>query len=341
VSGKRPVRRWWLAIAAAALAVPALVNVTITDPRVHVRWREGLTAAERSSREHQYGLASGASLEGDTWRYELRDRNRENVAALVRDPVVVDTAYIDRPTFTAPDRTIVVTKGPAWFLVGDKPAGLFQIQSLTLLLAGTLLLVAARTADERRRRVLGVAVLITFGVAAYALPLEQPLRMGDSETYVGARDRFEFYAGVRQIRYEAHLSHAILGRLDALFGSTVDAPRRALATLMRGATAWFLLSAFLIGAVERWSPFVLRYLGLALLAPSALLYFGYRELGHLSLNVAAFPLLARGLQHGTKHLEGASALIGLGAAFHGFGLLSLVGGALAAFAVRARLAHRV
>jgi hypothetical protein len=110
---------------------------------------------------------------------------------------------------------------------------------------------------------------------------------------------------------------------------------------LRGATAWFVLCAVGIGFVERWSPLVIRYLGLALLAPSALLYFGYRELGYLSLNVAAFPLVARGLRRDPGHLEAGSVLFGLGAALHGFGLLSLAGSAIAAFAARARIAERV
>jgi hypothetical protein len=188
---------------------------------------------------------------------------------------------------------------------------------------------------------MALAGLAIFALAAYALPVQQPLRMGDSHTYVASRDHFTFYTGVRQVRFEAHLSHAILGRLDALFGSTEEAPQRALAALMRGATAWFVLSALVIGFVERWSPLVVRYLALALLAPSALLYFGYRELGHLSLNVAAFPLLARGFRHGTRHVEGGSALIGLGTALHGFGLLSLAGAVLAALATPIRRLERV
>ena len=82
-------------------------------------------------------------------------------------------------------------------------------------------------------------------------------------------------------------------------------------------------------------------LALALLAPSALLYFGYLELGHLSLNVAAFPLIARGLRTGSRQLEAGSVLSGLGAALHGFGLLSLAGAGLAACAVRAQVVDRV
>ena len=145
---------------------------------------------------------------------------------------------------------------------------------------------------------------------------------------------------MREIRYEAHLSHAILGRLDLMFGRTEASPSRALRTLMHAATAWFLAMALVTGFVEGWSPVVIRYLALALAAPSALMYFGYLELGHLSLNLAAFPLLLRGIRTGTRHLEAGSALTGLGAALHGFGMLSIAGGVLAAAGARARRATR-
>jgi hypothetical protein len=147
---------------------------------------------------------------------------------------------------------------------------------------------------------------------------------------------------VRAIRYESHLSHAILGRLDALFGRTETSPSRAFRTLMHGATAWFVVMAVVVGFIEAWSAVVVRYLGLAVIAPSALMYFGYRELGHLSLNLAAFPLLARGLGSGARHLEAGSVLAGFGAALHGFGLLSVAGALLAgARSARAGLILRI
>jgi hypothetical protein len=60
-----------------------------------------------------------------------------------------------------------------------------------------------------------------------------------------------------------------------------------------------------------------------------LLLFGWREVGHLSLNIAMFPLLVRGLKSDSWHLDAAACLAGLGAALHGWGLVSL-GGALIA-----------
>jgi hypothetical protein len=326
----RAVRRGGLTLVALLVLMVAFVDVTILDPRVNVRWRDEVTADERTVLERRYGLESAQLVEETTWVYELLDRSTDNVRALVADPAVDDTAGFDRSTLEVPGRRIQLDTGRARFLIGDAPGQLFQFQSLLLFAAGVFLLWASRMAREEQRRVATVVALITVGVLAYTVPLRQAIRMGDSVTYTQSRESFELFSGVRQIRFEAHLSHAILGRLDGLFGGTPQSPSRAMELLMRGATAWFVLCAIGIAVVERWSPVVVRYLGLALLAPSALLYFGYRELGHLSLNVAAFPLLARGLRRSSLHLEASSALAGLGAALHGFGLLSLAGAGLAA-----------
>jgi hypothetical protein len=332
------VRRGIYALAALLVLAVVFVDVTIIPPRVTVRWQDDVSAVERLALEGRYRLESGRFLEGTTWRYELLDRSRENVRAIVNDPAVDDTGYIDRPTFEAPEWEVDVGAVRARFLIGSTPSQLVQLQSLLLFVVAATLLWGAGAANQRGRRMLGVAALLTVGVLAYVLPLRQPIRMGDSLTYVESRELFATYSGVRQIRFEAHLSHAILGRIDQALGSTDESPGQALGWLARGATVWFVASALAIGVVERWSVVVLRYLALALLAPSTLLYFGYRELGHLSLSVAAFPLIVRGLQTGSRRLEAGSVLSGLGAALHGFGLLSLAGSGLVACAVRARAA---
>jgi hypothetical protein len=207
---------------------------------------------------------------------------------------------------------------------------LLYVQSLCLLCAGGALLLAARIEALTSRRRLAVAALLFFAVTAYLFPLSALLvHMGDIEVYLSS---FTSYAGVREIRFEAHLSHAILGRIYRLLGATAGAPARAFDLLAWGATAWFLICAVAIGYLEQWSALVVRYLGLALIAPSALMYFGYHEIGYLSLNVAVYPLIARGVRDGSPRLEAGGTLAGLGAALHGFGLLSLVGGLLAALA---------
>jgi hypothetical protein len=178
-------------------------------------------------------------------------------------------------------------------------------------------------------------VLVVAGIMTFAFPLSQPIKMGDSQTYTDTRRLFEDYAAVRQIRAEAHLSWVILARLDSWYGRNDESPTRALRTLTRGATALFFVAALGVGRFERWSAVVVRYLSLALFAPAALLYFGYQELGYLSLNVAAFPLLARGLRTGGPMIEASGMLSGVCAALHGFGLLSLAGAGLATLGRRA------
>ena len=335
-----PQARRWIAAAGLLAAALAIVDVSITEPRVHVRWSSATAPDARMLLEERYGLSAGELVQETTWRYALLDRSSGNLGALLSDPAVADTAYIDRAALTVPAREISV-RVRTLEIFGPAPAELIQLQTLVIWLGGMVLLFASRASDIRRRRLLALLVLGAVAVAAYAMPLRQPIRMGDSHTYVSDRHQFESYSGVHSIRFEAHLSHAVLGRIDAMLGRSADAPGRALDMLMRGATTWFFTLAVLIGTLERWSPHVLRYLGLVVLAPATLMYFGYRELGHLSLNAAAFPLIARGLAERSRRLEWGSALAGFGAAWHGFGLLSIAGGALAALAARARPSERV
>ena len=339
-------RRAWIALGAVAIAVAALGDIRVTGPRIAVRWAASVSDSSRAELETRYSLQDGRRDSGPEWRYQLGDRSRENIGALVQDPAVADTGYIDRVQLTAGEPDVEVGVRPLPFPLSTDDefrdlGQLFQIQSLCLLIAGGGLLWAARRDDARLRRRLAVATILVLAATAYALPLPPTLHMGDADTYTSDRASFESYAGVREIRFEAHLSHAILGRFDAVLGRTDGSPTQALNLLMRLATAWFVVSALGIGFLERWSPIVVRYLGLTLLAPAALLYFGYRELGHLSLNLAAYPLLIRGLASGPPRLEASSVLSGLGAALHGFGLLSLAGSSLAALAMKARWTDRV
>jgi hypothetical protein len=344
-------RTWaWIAVGGVLIAILALVDVTTIDPRVTVRWRAEVGPADRVALERRYGLENGEQIEGTGWRYQLRDRSRDNIGALIRDPAVDDTGYIDRDALAAPEPDVRVTVRslPFPFSVDDTDEGfrnpwqLFQLQSLWLLLAGGVVLGAAGLTNQGHRRNLAVAMLLAVGVAAFAFPISPTfVRMGDANQEVQSRVDFEKYAAVHVVRFEAHLTYAILDQLDRRYDRTEAAPERAQTALSRITTAWFVVCALAIGFLERWSPLVLRYLGLALLAPAALLYFGWREFGYLSLNVAIFPLLARGLRDGGWRIEGGSALAGLGAALHGFALVSVVGTWIAALAARARAADRV
>jgi hypothetical protein len=218
-----------------------------------------------------------------------------------------------------------------------------QPQSGVLLLAGAVMLFAAKQAGEHMRRRVAAGTLLIVGVLGLALPVSPTfVRMGDATFVTQDAERFNDYAGVSRVRFEAHLTYAVLGRLYHAMGGGDDAPERAQAIVARAATVWFVICAFIVGRLERWSVAVLRYLGLSLLAPASLLYFGWREFGYLSLNVAVFPLLLRGLRTGPGYgyLEAGSLLTGLGAALHGFGLIALAGAMSMTFAARGTWSSR-
>jgi hypothetical protein len=98
-----------------------------------------------------------------------------------------------------------------------------------------------------------------------------------------------------------------------------------------------------VAAVHRYSRRVCRYIALALASPLALLYFGYYELGYLSMSAAVVPLLAvhRGSETRTTGSTLAAGLFqGLHTALHGFGLLGLAGGVLSLAVGRGALSRQ-
>jgi hypothetical protein len=324
-----PARRRWLAATLGALIlIGACVRVTITDPRIHVRWDESISAAERNARERAYELHEGVLVDAtaDTWRYALADSSRANIGALLNDPAVADVAYIDRDTLSSEGRDVELTVRYPFSDLLDSPRDLLRLhRSVWLLLAGGVLLWGAWGPTVSGRRALAVVTLLATAAATTALPHDPSMvTMGGSADHVRSRADFEEWFGGR-VRFEKHLSQVLLLQIYAQSGTDERAPQRAVVATARFATVWFIGSALAIGFVEGWSPIALRYLGLALLAPSALLYFGWRELGYLSLNLAAFPLLARGILTSGFRLEAASALAGLGAALHGSGLVAVAG----------------
>jgi hypothetical protein len=66
---------------------------------VHVRWAPEVTSGSRSELERRFSLTNGEALPRNTWRYWLTDTSKTNVAALVDDPAVEDTAKIDRQRY--------------------------------------------------------------------------------------------------------------------------------------------------------------------------------------------------------------------------------------------------
>lgn len=339
----RDRHRAWLALGVGVVAMLALVKISFVYPQIRVRWREGISAADRAIAERKYDLRNGAAVEGRTSAYELGDGSSGNLRALIQDPVVEDTGNIDRDALTAPGRRMRITTRRIPFPLDDRfdrPSQLLQLhQSLTLFLAGGVLLLCARAAPRRAMRI-AIATLLAVGVMAVAFPIDLSIARSGARDKIATRGNFERYFGGR-VRFEKHLSQTILLEVYNHLEPTAAAPERALVILSRAATAWFVLSALTVGFVERWSAVALRYLALALLAPASLLYFGWLEIGYVSLCMAGFPLLARGLGDGGRRLEAGSALTGLGAALHGSGLLALAGAGLAAVGATARAREKL
>ena len=65
-------------------------------PRVHVRWADAVSDAQRLQVEKRLALVNGQQLENRTWQYDLMDVSPSSVRALIDHPSVEDTHHIDR-----------------------------------------------------------------------------------------------------------------------------------------------------------------------------------------------------------------------------------------------------
>ena len=63
--------------------------------RVNVRFDEDVSVEARQGFERQHGLAAGEPRDRRTWIYRLTDQSPGNIGALLRSPLVEDTAHID------------------------------------------------------------------------------------------------------------------------------------------------------------------------------------------------------------------------------------------------------
>ena len=251
--GDRSRRRtWtWVALGGALVAIVMCVDVTITGPRVGVRWHEGVGDSDRATLEGRLDLRNGVG-DGRTWQYQLGDISRENIRALVGDPAVEDTAYIDRDTFSSEGRDIRVTVWYPFKNLVDRPSDLLRMhRSLWLLVAGGILLWAAGALGLSARRNVTVAALLLVGTMMVAFPFNPSfVTMGGSADHVRSRADFENWFGGR-VRFEKHLSQTMLLQVYLRMEATEAAPERAVAVMSRGATVWFVLAAFAIGVLER------------------------------------------------------------------------------------------
>ncbi len=101
-----------LVAVAAGVWLVAPRRTIASEPVIHVRWIPGLEQSARTSLERRYTLASLGPKDDVTWLYALGDSSRANIRALITDPNVADTHYLDRARFTvsegAPHRSDLV-----------------------------------------------------------------------------------------------------------------------------------------------------------------------------------------------------------------------------------------
>ena len=228
---------------------------------------------------------------------------------------------------------------PTAALVAVRSLHLPPVQSACALACSGLAL-AASLATSRRRRVASLAaILALFGALTVALPLDFQFAgtgfMGDGADYAKDREKFERYntaaADNQTIPFKSHLGDGFLAGVDALLGRTDTSPETAYKLVSRLGGLLFIVELLIVLAVMRGSRRACRYVGLALGMPLVIGFFGYYEVGYLAVSAAAFPLLAHSLRTRShdRQLEVAGGLQGLHAAFHGFGILGIAGGAFA------------
>jgi hypothetical protein len=226
-----------------------------------------------------------------------------------------------------------------------------RIQSIIVLGLGVVAVRAAASLRRRARQLVVVAVLVGAVAAILTVPLP-PLRfegsgyMADAADNINDRAKFEQRFPIAlgpTTSFHSYLGDLVMTRLERAYAASGNSTARAYATLSKLAAALFLAELFVVAALHRYSRRVCRYVALAIASPLTLLYFGYYELGYLSMSAAVVPLLA--IRRGSDVRITASTLSaglfqGFHTALHGFGLLGLGGGALSLAAAQAPAARR-
>jgi hypothetical protein len=213
------------------------------------------------------------------------------------------------------------------------------------------LVLRAASARRRNRRLVVIGAITVAAVAFVAVPLPREFQghdlMPDGGDTASSRDEFTTRFRVREqvVNFHSHLGDVVMAMLDDAFGGSDTSPPRTFDTISRLAGLLFLLELGVAAAWHKWSRQSCRYVGLAMATPLCLLYFGYWELGYLSMAAGVVPLLALGRSRSTVQADAstlaAGSLQGLHTALHGFGMLGIAGGALACLSGRGDALRRL
>jgi hypothetical protein len=328
----------WFTPAILLLVAAAGYSVQVNQARVVVRWAPSASSDAREAVASASGLVYRRAIERDG----VNDSDSflpvdpdDDLLPRLRSHPAVQTADVDDRAAAQLTPRISIERVPSHSWLLD-----WQVQSSILMLTAMLLLAGSMAARRPVRIVVAVTCLIGLAVAALSLPLDARVHMGDSEQYTSSRAGFDNVFPAGEVGFEAHLSSRLVWWLDRRLGGNEASAAGALALLSRAATCWFVAMLLVAGVLDRFSPVALRYLALAVAAPASLMYFGYHELGYLSLTPAVFPLVLQGIRGLRGRLETGAVLAGFGAALHGFGVLSIAGAGAAALSAPASLRDR-
>jgi hypothetical protein len=203
---------------------------------------------------------------------------------------------------------------------------LTQGSAAAVALCATGAFLAIDFVDVRRGRGVLVGAILLVVLAAMMFQPFEPARMGDYADFVKSKQNFLLYfAGPVQFQY--HLGAVLVHGFYVAWGRTAHSPVLALDTFIRLASVIFVAGLAWLAAFRHFSAPVLRYLAIVFAAPMTLLVFGYHEFGWapVSFFVWGIPLALIGLEDDRGGLVvAAAAALGVGAAFHGFGLVAIV-----------------
>ncbi len=122
-------------------------------PRVHIRWVDDISDAQRAEHERRLALMEGQHREDTTWEYDLSDPSVPAILALTANSAVEDTHYIDRDSGqVAPDAPRGATRLSERRLAGWIHSSLFDWFMLlwvsSLVVSGVWLASAANPQDN-------------------------------------------------------------------------------------------------------------------------------------------------------------------------------------------------
>jgi len=214
-----------LLLLAAALPLAARALAGPRGAVVHVRWQPSITAADRQALEARFRLIDGAQLDAATWRYDLIDPSRRNLAALVGEPLAADTHNIDRSNGSLDPSAIRTRRQGRFPASGDAlvtgadrfAAALAGFTALLLLIAATAHTQSARAARQHARRAVDLARDSVLG------PVVRFLQRGIPDIDAQTAGLFRIVFGTAALAYFL-LYPVDASWLDRTFDLEIDGP---------------------------------------------------------------------------------------------------------------------